>query len=148
MQRFFWNYMTVFLLCLLQLHIVHYNTKYPSLGDAVSKVDGLAVLGFFIEVWQGIIFTTIDLFYLSMGIYKIKCSWKTWMFVQNLHFISQFIITILFYISLCIFVVGWPNSQLQLRSSRWGSLKRTDERYFVWKEKLTIELFVVRKLCL
>lgn len=35
---------------LLQLHIVHYNTKYPNFGEAVSKVDGLAVLGFFIEV--------------------------------------------------------------------------------------------------
>lgn len=33
-----------------QLHIVHYNTKYPSLTEAVDKVDGLAVLGFFIEV--------------------------------------------------------------------------------------------------
>ncbi|XP_048762747.1 carbonic anhydrase-like [Ostrea edulis] len=33
-----------------ELHIVHYNTKYPNFGEAVSKVDGLAVLGFFIEV--------------------------------------------------------------------------------------------------
>lgn len=33
-----------------ELHIVHYNTKYPSLTDAASKVDGLAVLGFFIAV--------------------------------------------------------------------------------------------------
>ena len=33
-----------------ELHIVHYNTKYGSIGEAASKDDGLAVLGFFIEV--------------------------------------------------------------------------------------------------
>ncbi|KAG9329577.1 hypothetical protein JZ751_003619 [Albula glossodonta] len=27
------------------LHLVHWNTKYPSFGDAASKPDGLAVLG-------------------------------------------------------------------------------------------------------
>ncbi|CAK8674721.1 unnamed protein product [Clavelina lepadiformis] len=30
-----------------ELHIVHYNTKYPDLGTAASEPDGLAVLGFF-----------------------------------------------------------------------------------------------------
>ena len=34
----------------LQLHIVHYNTKYPSLAEAVDKADGLAVLGFLYQV--------------------------------------------------------------------------------------------------
>jgi len=33
-----------------ELHIVHYNTKYESLSVAADKSDGLAVLGFFIEV--------------------------------------------------------------------------------------------------
>ncbi len=28
-----------------ELHFVHYNTKYGSLGEAVDKPDGLAVLG-------------------------------------------------------------------------------------------------------
>ncbi|KAG9356132.1 hypothetical protein JZ751_000976 [Albula glossodonta] len=28
-----------------ELHLVHWNTKYPSFGDAASKPDGLAVLG-------------------------------------------------------------------------------------------------------
>lgn len=35
----------------LELHIVNYNEKYGSLGDAASKdMDGLAVLGFWYEV--------------------------------------------------------------------------------------------------
>lgn len=33
-----------------ELHVVHYNTKYADISEAVSKPDGLAVLGFFIEV--------------------------------------------------------------------------------------------------
>lgn len=33
-----------------ELHIVHMNTKYESLVDALSYPDGLAVLGFFIEI--------------------------------------------------------------------------------------------------
>ncbi|XP_061175512.1 carbonic anhydrase 2-like [Saccostrea echinata] len=33
-----------------ELHVVHYNTKYADINEAVSKPDGLAVLGFFIEV--------------------------------------------------------------------------------------------------
>ena len=33
-----------------ELHIVHYNTKYPDLGTAASEPDGLAVLGFFMAV--------------------------------------------------------------------------------------------------
>ncbi|CAK8674725.1 unnamed protein product [Clavelina lepadiformis] len=32
-----------------ELHIVHYNTKYPDVGTAANKSDGLAVLGFFIK---------------------------------------------------------------------------------------------------
>ena len=33
-----------------ELHLVHYNTKYGDLGNAVDKPDGLAVLGMFIKV--------------------------------------------------------------------------------------------------
>ncbi|TRZ02623.1 hypothetical protein DNTS_018262, partial [Danionella cerebrum] len=33
-----------------ELHLVHWNTKYPSFGDATSKPDGLAVVGVFLEV--------------------------------------------------------------------------------------------------
>ncbi|XP_022317159.1 carbonic anhydrase-like [Crassostrea virginica] len=33
-----------------EIHIVHYNTKYSDIGTAMTNVDGLAVLGFFIEV--------------------------------------------------------------------------------------------------
>jgi carbonic anhydrase len=33
-----------------ELHLVHFNKKYGTLGDAVSQADGLAVLGFFYEV--------------------------------------------------------------------------------------------------
>ena len=33
-----------------QLHLVHWNTKYPSFGDAASKSDGLAVVGVFLKV--------------------------------------------------------------------------------------------------
>jgi len=32
-----------------ELHFVHYNTKYGSLGDAVDKSDGLAVLGIMVR---------------------------------------------------------------------------------------------------
>ena len=32
------------------MHIVHYNTKYGSLGAALDKEDGLAVLAFFFIV--------------------------------------------------------------------------------------------------
>uniref|UniRef100_A0A8B9LMM8 carbonic anhydrase n=1 Tax=Astyanax mexicanus TaxID=7994 RepID=A0A8B9LMM8_ASTMX len=34
---------------LLMLHLVHWNTKYPNFGEAVSKPDGLAVVGVFLE---------------------------------------------------------------------------------------------------
>ncbi|KAK3775480.1 hypothetical protein RRG08_027235 [Elysia crispata] len=34
----------------MELHIVHYNTKYENLSVAVDKPDGLAVLGFMFEV--------------------------------------------------------------------------------------------------
>ena len=33
-----------------ELHIVHYNTKYGSPGEAFDKEDGLAVLGIFLKV--------------------------------------------------------------------------------------------------
>lgn len=33
-----------------QLHLVHWNTKYPSFGEAASKPDGLAVVGVFLQV--------------------------------------------------------------------------------------------------
>lgn len=33
-----------------QLHLVHWNTKYPNFGDAASKSDGLAVVGVFLKV--------------------------------------------------------------------------------------------------
>ena len=33
-----------------ELHIVHYNTKYSSAGEAFEKPDGLAVLGIFLKV--------------------------------------------------------------------------------------------------
>jgi carbonic anhydrase len=34
----------------LEIHIIHWNTKYPSFTDATAYSDGLAVLGFFYEV--------------------------------------------------------------------------------------------------
>uniref|UniRef100_A0A8C4ZMZ6 carbonic anhydrase n=1 Tax=Gadus morhua TaxID=8049 RepID=A0A8C4ZMZ6_GADMO len=34
----------------LRLHLVHWNTKYPSFGEAASKSDGLAVVGVFLKV--------------------------------------------------------------------------------------------------
>ena len=36
-----------------QLHLVHWNTKYGSVGEALSKPDGLAVIGIFLEVGEG-----------------------------------------------------------------------------------------------
>ena len=33
-----------------EVHFVHYNTRYGSLGEAADKEDGLAVLGYFIDV--------------------------------------------------------------------------------------------------
>lgn len=35
---------------LLQIHFVHYNTKYSEIGAALSQSDGLMVMGFFLEV--------------------------------------------------------------------------------------------------
>uniref|UniRef100_A0A8C6SZT9 Carbonic anhydrase n=1 Tax=Neogobius melanostomus TaxID=47308 RepID=A0A8C6SZT9_9GOBI len=32
-----------------ELHLVHWNTKYPSFGEAASKPDGLAVVGVFLK---------------------------------------------------------------------------------------------------
>ncbi|RXN24696.1 carbonic anhydrase 1 [Labeo rohita] len=32
-----------------ELHLVHWNTEYPSFGEAASKPDGLAVVGVFLE---------------------------------------------------------------------------------------------------
>lgn len=34
----------------LQLHLVHWNTKYEDFGKAVQQPDGLAVLGVFLKV--------------------------------------------------------------------------------------------------
>uniref|UniRef100_A0A3B4YIF8 Carbonic anhydrase n=1 Tax=Seriola lalandi dorsalis TaxID=1841481 RepID=A0A3B4YIF8_SERLL len=33
-----------------ELHLVHWNTKYPSFGEAASQPDGLAVVGVFLKV--------------------------------------------------------------------------------------------------
>lgn len=33
-----------------ELHLVHWNTKYPSFKDAVDKPDGLAVVGVFLKI--------------------------------------------------------------------------------------------------
>merc|ERR1711983_70834 len=33
-----------------EVHLVHFNKKYGTIGEAVSKSDGLAVLGFFYEL--------------------------------------------------------------------------------------------------
>ena len=33
-----------------EAHFVHYNTKYDSFDQAADKTDGLAVLGYFIDV--------------------------------------------------------------------------------------------------
>uniref|UniRef100_A0A672QMW4 Carbonic anhydrase n=1 Tax=Sinocyclocheilus grahami TaxID=75366 RepID=A0A672QMW4_SINGR len=33
-----------------ELHLVHWNTKYPNFGEATSKPDGLAVVGVFLKV--------------------------------------------------------------------------------------------------
>ena len=33
-----------------EIHFVHFNKKYGDISTAVSKSDGLAVLGFFYEV--------------------------------------------------------------------------------------------------
>jgi len=34
-----------------ELHIVHWNLKYDSFETAIHQTDGLAVMGFFIEVF-------------------------------------------------------------------------------------------------
>lgn len=44
-----------------ELHMVHYNTKYPSYAEATNHDDGLAVLGIFLKVkiyicWVAIFF--------------------------------------------------------------------------------------------
>ncbi|KAG5834162.1 hypothetical protein ANANG_G00258490 [Anguilla anguilla] len=33
-----------------EIHVVHYNSKYPNISEAASKLDGLAVLGAFIGI--------------------------------------------------------------------------------------------------
>ena len=35
-----------------ELHLVHFNTKYGTFGDAVDKPDGLAVLGILLKVLE------------------------------------------------------------------------------------------------
>jgi len=37
----------------LEVHLVHRNLKYNSVTEALSKSDGLAVVGFFFEVDHG-----------------------------------------------------------------------------------------------
>ncbi|XP_013414685.1 carbonic anhydrase 2 [Lingula anatina] len=46
----------------MELHLVHYASNYTSPGDALDKTNGLAVLGFFIDVqaednpfWEGVV---------------------------------------------------------------------------------------------
>ena len=39
------------------MHIVHYNTKYGSINNAVREESGLAVLGVFFEVASFIFFS-------------------------------------------------------------------------------------------
>ena len=39
-----------------ELHLVHYNVKYGSFGEAADKPDGLAVLGMLIKVGAESIF--------------------------------------------------------------------------------------------
>jgi len=34
----------------LEVHFVHYNSKYTNVGEALNKTDGLAVLGLFFEI--------------------------------------------------------------------------------------------------
>ena len=34
----------------MEIHLVHYNTKYDGVGDALAYTDGLAVIGFFFEL--------------------------------------------------------------------------------------------------
>ena len=35
-----------------ELHIVHYNTKYPSFSEALNQPDGLAVVGVFLTLQE------------------------------------------------------------------------------------------------
>ena len=44
-----------------ELHLVHFNTKYGSFGDAVDKPDGLAVLGILLKVLAFSFLTTLSL---------------------------------------------------------------------------------------
>ena len=37
----------------MEVHLVHFNTKYNNLGTAADKSDGLAVLGIFFDITQG-----------------------------------------------------------------------------------------------
>ena len=50
-------------LILLQVHLVHYNTKYASLTEAVDKPDGLAVLGSIISVSFSFMLAFFALYY-------------------------------------------------------------------------------------
>ena len=34
----------------MEVHLVHWNNKYNTYEEAATKADGLAVVGFFIEV--------------------------------------------------------------------------------------------------
>ena len=37
----------------MEIHLVHYNTKYGSVMEAIKHEDGLAVLGIFYQVKKG-----------------------------------------------------------------------------------------------
>jgi len=53
----------------VQIHFVHYNTKYASIGEALGhKDDGLAVLGVFAEV------THITALHHSFTVVDVVCS--------------------------------------------------------------------------
>lgn len=44
------DYINCFLSFPGEVHLVHWNTKYGTVAKALSKKDGLAVMGFFIEI--------------------------------------------------------------------------------------------------
>uniref|UniRef100_A0A8C5AI36 carbonic anhydrase n=1 Tax=Gadus morhua TaxID=8049 RepID=A0A8C5AI36_GADMO len=48
--HFHWGVTGAFCPSVSQLHLVHWNTKYPSFGEAASKSDGLAVVGVFLKL--------------------------------------------------------------------------------------------------
>lgn len=51
-MRFWWRIIDdgITSVCVLQLHLVHWNTKYSSFSEAAIQPDGLAVVGVFLKV--------------------------------------------------------------------------------------------------